>query len=93
VAIGLLENPKHRFLVGAHSFIPRAAYIGLIKRRRRITKAFVPNGVYKIVRDAKAIKRFEILPILPSYSLKIRTAADQVICIKSLNTSKIMSKT
>jgi ribosome-interacting GTPase 1 len=43
------------------------------------------------VQDAKVVKPFEIVPMLPSNFLNIQIVADEIICTKSLNISKVVS--
>jgi hypothetical protein len=72
------------------SFLPCDADFGLIKR---VTKAYVPSGLRKVVREAKVVKSFEIIPMLPSNFLNIQTVTNEIICTKSLNISKFVSIT
>jgi hypothetical protein len=91
VAVGLLEQTEQQYLVSGRIFLPCDANFGLIEGKKRVTKAFVPSDLHKIVQDAKVVKSFEIVPMLPSNFLNIQMVADEIICAKSLNISKIVS--
>jgi hypothetical protein len=53
----------------------------------------MPSDLHNVVLDAKVVKPFEIVPMLPSNLLNIQTVADEIICTKSLNIYKVVSIT
>ena len=56
-----------------------------------MTKAFIPSDLFKIVQESKAVKPFQVVPMLESDFLHIQQAADQLISTKNINISKTCS--
>jgi hypothetical protein len=76
VADGLFKHTEQQYLDSGRIFLPCDANFGLIERSKRVTKVFVPRDLHRIVRDAKVVKPFEIVPMLPSNVLNMQTVAD-----------------
>ncbi|KAJ4433822.1 hypothetical protein ANN_16134 [Periplaneta americana] len=55
VAIGLFEHIE-RFLLSGHSFLQCDSDFTLIEKRQKVTKAFNPSDLLKIVQDSKVVK-------------------------------------
>lgn len=91
VSIGLFKHIEQRFLVSGHSFLPCDSDFALIEKRKRVSKAFIPSDLHKIVRDARINKPFKVIPMYPSDFLDFQTTADNIISTKSLNISKAVS--
>lgn len=88
VAIGLFEHIEQRFLLSGHSFLQCDSDFALIEKRQKVTKAFIPSDLLKIVQDSKVVKPFQTVSMLESYFLNMQDVADQLISIKNLNISK-----
>ncbi|PSN30161.1 hypothetical protein C0J52_27504 [Blattella germanica] len=89
VAIGLFVHIEQCFLLSGHSFLQCDSDFALIEKRKRVTKAFIPSDLFKIVQESKAVKPFQVVP--ESDFLHIQQAADQLISTKNLNISKTCS--
>ncbi|KAJ4426600.1 hypothetical protein ANN_26398 [Periplaneta americana] len=88
VAIGLFEHIEQRFLLSGHSFLQCDSDFALIEKRQKVTKAFIPSALLKIVQDSKVVEPFQTVSMLESYFLNMQDVADQLISIKNLNISK-----
>ncbi|KAJ4434969.1 hypothetical protein ANN_23541 [Periplaneta americana] len=88
VAIGLFEHIEQRFLLSGHNFLQCDSDFALIEKRQKVTKAFIPSDLLKIVQDSKVVKPFQTVSMLESYFLNMQDVADQQISIKNLNISK-----
>ncbi|KAJ4439613.1 hypothetical protein ANN_07741 [Periplaneta americana] len=88
VAIGLFEHIEQRFLLSGHSFLQCDSDFALIEKRQKVTKAFIPSDLLKIVQDSKVVKPFQTVSMLESYFLNMQDVAEQLISIKNLNISK-----
>ncbi|KAJ4426592.1 hypothetical protein ANN_26390 [Periplaneta americana] len=88
VAIGLFEHIEQRSLLSGHSFLQCDSDFALIEKRQKVTKAFIPSDLLKIVQDSKVVKPFQTFSMLESYFLNMQYVADQLISIKNLNISK-----
>ncbi|KAJ4428756.1 hypothetical protein ANN_25749 [Periplaneta americana] len=85
VAIGLFEHIERAATVSCNIYDSDFA---LIEKRQKVTKAFNPSDLLKIVQDSKAVKPFQTVSKLESYFLNMQDVADQLISIKNLNISK-----
>ncbi|KAJ4437812.1 hypothetical protein ANN_13750 [Periplaneta americana] len=88
VAIGLFEYVEQHFLLSGHSFLQCDSDFALIEKRQKVTKAFIPSDLLKIVQDSKVLKPFQTVSMLEPYILNMQDVADQLISIKNLNISK-----
>ncbi|KAJ4428025.1 hypothetical protein ANN_24039 [Periplaneta americana] len=87
-AIGLFEHIEQCFLLSGHSFLQCDSDFALIEKQQKVTKAFIPSDLLKIVQDSKVVKPFQTVSMLESYFLNMQDVADQLISIKNLNISK-----
>ncbi|KAJ4427408.1 hypothetical protein ANN_25030 [Periplaneta americana] len=88
VAIGLFEHIEQRFLLSGHSFLQCDSDFALIEKLQKVTKAFIPSDLLKIVQDSKVVKPFQTVSMLESYFLNMQDVANKQISIKNLNISK-----
>ncbi|KAJ4451228.1 hypothetical protein ANN_02688 [Periplaneta americana] len=91
LAIDLFEHIEQRFLLSGHSFLQCDFNFALIEKRKKVTKAFIPSDLLKIVQDSKFVKRFQTVPMLESDFLNTQDVADQLISNKNFNISKLSS--
>ena len=64
VAIGLFDHIEQRFLLSGHSFLQCDSDFAFIEKRKRVTKAFIPSDLFKIVQESKVVKPFRVVSML-----------------------------
>ncbi|KAJ4443460.1 hypothetical protein ANN_05129, partial [Periplaneta americana] len=63
-AISLFEHIEQRFLLSGHSFLQCDSDFALIEKRQKVTKAFIPSDLLKLVQDSKVVKSFQTVSML-----------------------------
>lgn len=89
VTLGHFKQINHKFLMSGHSFLPCDRDFGVIEKRKKRCKSFVPEDLQKMVSTARTYPPFfNVISMDQINFLDIEKAADNIINTKKLNISK-----
>lgn len=77
-----------KYFVSGHSFMPCDRDFGLIEKRKRLSKAMVPDDLYKIIAESRPSKPFKVLHMNPENFFDFGKLADNFINTTNLNITK-----
>ena len=88
VNLGWFQEIVHKFLVSGHSFLSCDRDFAIIEKRRRVSKALVPQDLQRIVESAKVFNPFHVVPMEASDFFNFKNVADTLLTLNKCNISK-----
>lgn len=88
VANGLFDSIEQRFLVSGHSFMPCDRDFGLIEKRKRNMKAFIPKDLIPVIESARYNPPFKVLDMTNFGFWNIKEPANEFFNTSKLQISK-----
>lgn len=88
VANGHFQSIEQKFLITGHSFLQCDRDFGIIEKRKKVMKSYVPEDLKKVITGAKNTSQpFQVLDMTSECFFNFQAAADDIIVTKKLNIS------
>ncbi|XP_041976930.1 uncharacterized protein LOC121731529 [Aricia agestis] len=88
VANGHFKSIEQKFLITGHSFLQCDRDFGIIEKRKKVMKSYVPQDLKKVISGAKnTAKPFQVIDMTSDCFFDLQAAADDIIVTKKLNIS------
>lgn len=88
ISCGIFETIEHKFLVSGHSFLQCDRDFSLIEKRKRKSKAMVPEDLHDLITSSTHTGRFEVIDMTQDRFFDVQSAADSILNLKNANISK-----
>ncbi|KAJ8928745.1 hypothetical protein NQ314_018649 [Rhamnusium bicolor] len=88
VSVGLFDSVEQKFLISGHSYLPCDRDFAHIEKRKKVTRALVPDDLCKMIREARHDNKFNVVSMELENFLNIQRACDALINTTKLNIKK-----
>lgn len=89
VAMGVYEQVEQKFLVSGHSYLPCDRDFAQIEKRKRVTKAFTPDNIKDMIKNACHKNPFKAFTMHSEDFKDIQKLADEMLNTTKLKISQV----
>lgn len=89
VAMGVYEQVEPKFLVSGHTYLPCDRDFAQIEKRKRVTKAFTPDNIKDMIKNACHKNPFKAFTMQSEDCKDIQKLADEMLNTTKLKISQV----